>query len=289
MRCGAERRPGCAEPAVHRQRRRHPPRRRGRGLRARRAAPTWRASALPWPTPSTPSAPAVTGLDAEAAELVQLIADALLAGKRPLIVSGASLGEKSIIEAAAQHRPGPEEPREERRPSAWWCRKPTAWAWPCSAATRQTPRWNALTTGKADAVIVLENDLYRRADAAKVDAALAARQGGDRRRPPAHRHHRHGPPGAVRIQLRRRRRHPGQPGRPCPALLPGVRAELLRQRHPGARGLALAARAAQHPAGQGRRLDPAGPGHRRRAPPCSSAAGRASRMPRPTPRSASRA
>src|SRR5690606_39682158 len=32
----------------------------------------------------------------------------------------------------------------------------------------------ALTTGNADAVIVLENDLYRRADAAKVDAALAA-------------------------------------------------------------------------------------------------------------------
>src|SRR5690606_12188864 len=32
----------------------------------------------------------------------------------------------------------------------------------------------ALTSGKADAVVVLENDLYRRADAAKVDAALAA-------------------------------------------------------------------------------------------------------------------
>ena len=34
----------------------------------------------------------------------------------------------------------------------------------------------ALTTGQADAVIVLENDLYRRADATQVDAALAAAQ-----------------------------------------------------------------------------------------------------------------
>src|SRR5690606_27465556 len=31
----------------------------------------------------------------------------------------------------------------------------------------------ALTSGQADAVVVLENDLYRRAEAAKVDAALA--------------------------------------------------------------------------------------------------------------------
>lgn len=34
----------------------------------------------------------------------------------------------------------------------------------------------ALTSGQADAVIVLENDLYRRADVAQVDAALAAAQ-----------------------------------------------------------------------------------------------------------------
>ncbi|WP_241357311.1 molybdopterin-dependent oxidoreductase, partial [Escherichia coli] len=31
-----------------------------------------------------------------------------------------------------------------------------------------------LTSGQADAVVVLENDLYRRTDAARVDAALAA-------------------------------------------------------------------------------------------------------------------
>ncbi|MGY8830955.1 MAG: NADH-quinone oxidoreductase subunit NuoG, partial [Pseudomonadales bacterium] len=48
-----------------------------------------------------PSAPAVNGLDADVGELVQLIAEALLEAKRPLIVSGASLGEKSLIEAAA--------------------------------------------------------------------------------------------------------------------------------------------------------------------------------------------
>ena len=47
-----------------------------------------------------PSAPAVNGLDADVGELVELIAEALLEAKRPLIVSGASLGEKSLIEAA---------------------------------------------------------------------------------------------------------------------------------------------------------------------------------------------
>jgi NADH-quinone oxidoreductase subunit G len=60
-----------------------------------------------------PSAPAVTGLDAEAAELVQLIADALLAGRRPLIVSGAS-GREEHCRGRGEYRPGPEEPREER-------------------------------------------------------------------------------------------------------------------------------------------------------------------------------
>lgn len=48
-----------------------------------------------------PSAPAVTGLDSEALELAQRIADALLTAKRPLIVSGASLGSSALIEAAA--------------------------------------------------------------------------------------------------------------------------------------------------------------------------------------------
>src|SRR5690606_36239620 len=47
-----------------------------------------------------PSAPAVAGLESDAAELAQRIAQALLAGQRPLIVSGASLGSQEVIEAA---------------------------------------------------------------------------------------------------------------------------------------------------------------------------------------------
>src|SRR5690606_31603350 len=47
-----------------------------------------------------PSAPAVAGLESDAAELAQRIAQALLAGQRPLIVSGASLGSQAVIEAA---------------------------------------------------------------------------------------------------------------------------------------------------------------------------------------------
>ncbi|EPM99812.1 NADH dehydrogenase subunit G, partial [Pseudomonas syringae pv. actinidiae ICMP 18804] len=37
----------------------------------------------------------------EALELAQRIADALLAAKRPLIISGSSLGSTALIEAAA--------------------------------------------------------------------------------------------------------------------------------------------------------------------------------------------
>ena len=120
-----------------------------------------------------PSAPAVTGLDSEAVELVQLIADALLAGKRPLIVSGASLGEKSIIEAAANIAQALKN-REKNASISLVVPEANSMGLALFGGESADAALEALTTGKADAVIVLENDLYRRADAAKVDAALAA-------------------------------------------------------------------------------------------------------------------
>ena len=48
-----------------------------------------------------PSAPSVADLDPQAQAFAQRIADALLAAKRPLVVSGNSLGNKALIEAAA--------------------------------------------------------------------------------------------------------------------------------------------------------------------------------------------
>ncbi len=65
-----------------------------------------------------PSAPAVAGLDEEARQLAGRIAEALLAAKRPLVVSGASLGSRALIEPRrTSPRPWPTARRPAR--SAW--------------------------------------------------------------------------------------------------------------------------------------------------------------------------
>ncbi|HSC83311.1 MAG TPA: NADH-quinone oxidoreductase subunit NuoG [Pseudomonas sp.] len=125
-----------------------------------------------------PSAPAVNGLDAEAGELVQLIAEALLNAKRPLIVSGASLGEKSIIEAAGNIASALKN-REKNASINLVVAEVNSMGLALLlgeeiAGKSLDAALEALTAGQADAVVILENDLYRRADAAKVDAALAA-------------------------------------------------------------------------------------------------------------------
>lgn len=127
-----------------------------------------------------PSAPAVEGLDSEAAELVKAIADALLAAKRPLIVSGASLGEKALIEAAANIASALKN-REKNGSISLVVPEANSMGLALLLGEKLGGKsvdaaLEALTAGQADAVVVLENDLYRRADAAKVDAALAAAQ-----------------------------------------------------------------------------------------------------------------
>ncbi|MFP6847519.1 MAG: NADH-quinone oxidoreductase subunit NuoG [Pseudomonas sp.] len=125
-----------------------------------------------------PSAPAVNGLDADVVELVQLIAEALLEAKRPLIVSGASLGSREIIEAAANIASAL---KNREKNASISLVVPEANSMGLALLLGETfagksvdDALQALTTGQADAVIVLENDLYRRAERAKVDAALAA-------------------------------------------------------------------------------------------------------------------
>lgn len=119
------------------------------------------------------SSPAVADLDAATSELAQQIADALLAAEQPLVVSGTSAGSDAVLQAAANIA------------SALHARDKKA------SITLTVPEANSLglgllggesidaaleqlRSGKADALVVLENDLYRRADAAHVDAALAA-------------------------------------------------------------------------------------------------------------------
>ncbi|WP_286973612.1 NADH-quinone oxidoreductase subunit NuoG [Pseudomonas sp.] len=120
-----------------------------------------------------PSAPAVNGLEPEALALVKQIADALLAAKRPLIVSGASLGSRAIIEAAANIASALKN-REKNGSINLVVAEANSMGLALFGGKSLDDALQALTSGAADAVVVLENDLYRRADAAKVDAALAA-------------------------------------------------------------------------------------------------------------------
>jgi NADH-quinone oxidoreductase subunit G len=118
-------------------------------------------------------APPVPDLPDEECALVIEIAQALHRAHRPLIVSGTSCGSEAVVQAAAN----------------------VAWAL-CSKDRRAellftVPEANslglalmgggdlqdalqALQDGQADMVIILENDLYRHADAKVVDAALEA-------------------------------------------------------------------------------------------------------------------
>ncbi|WP_263141948.1 NADH-quinone oxidoreductase subunit NuoG [Pseudomonas sp. RIT-PI-AD] len=125
-----------------------------------------------------PSAPAVAGLDAETSALVQRIADALLAAKRPLLVSGASLGSKALLEAAANIASALKNRSKEGSISLVVSEANSmglALLLGDDAADKSLEAaLQALTSGQADAVVVLENDLYARVDAARVDAALDA-------------------------------------------------------------------------------------------------------------------
>ena len=120
-----------------------------------------------------PSAPAVEGLEAEGQELAQRIADALLAAKRPLLISGASLGEKSLIEAAGNIAQALKN-REKNASISLVVPEANSLGVALLGGESVEAALDALIAGSADAVIVLENDLYRRASQAKVDAALAA-------------------------------------------------------------------------------------------------------------------
>lgn len=122
-----------------------------------------------------PSAPAVDGLETEARELVQRIAAALTNASRPLIVSGASLGDKALIEAAANIASALKN-REKNGSLSLVVPEANSLGLALLGGESVDAALQALSSGQADAVIVLENDLYRRADAAKVDAALAAAQ-----------------------------------------------------------------------------------------------------------------
>ncbi|MGH9356036.1 MAG: NADH-quinone oxidoreductase subunit NuoG, partial [Terriglobia bacterium] len=117
------------------------------------------------------SAPGVNGLTAEIQALAGRIAGALKSAERPVIISGASLNTEEIIQAAAN--------------VAWaLCRagKPAGLSFTlpeCNSfglglmpAKPLRELTEAVRKGEVDTLVIVENDLYRRAPQAEVDALL---------------------------------------------------------------------------------------------------------------------
>lgn len=116
------------------------------------------------------TAPAVPGLDADARELAVEIARELAAAERPLVVSGTGSGSLAVVQAAANVAWALG--RKRGRPAEIFYAVPE-----CNslglALLGGRPLEDAFDVD-ADTVVVLENDLYRRAGAAAVDRFLAA-------------------------------------------------------------------------------------------------------------------
>ncbi|UVL63497.1 NADH-quinone oxidoreductase subunit NuoG [Pseudomonas sp. B21-032] len=120
-----------------------------------------------------PSAPAVDGLDAEALALAKRIADALVAANRPLVVAGTSLASNALIEAAANIAKALKL-REKNGSLSLVVPEANSLGLAMLGGESIDAALDAVIEGKADAIVVLENDLYSRVAAAKVNAALAA-------------------------------------------------------------------------------------------------------------------
>ncbi|MDD5330605.1 MAG: NADH-quinone oxidoreductase subunit NuoG [Sulfuricella sp.] len=120
-----------------------------------------------------PDAPEVPGLDAETAALAGRIALSLSAAGRPLVVSGTGCGSPAVIRAAANvamalGRTG--------QPAELCLVAPECNSFGAALLGGEgiDAALLALERGEAETAIVLENDLYRRADRAAIDRALQA-------------------------------------------------------------------------------------------------------------------
>lgn len=115
--------------------------------------------------------PAVTGLPVETMDLVKAAARELKGARKPLVISGTSCGSEAVLKAAANIA------------TALYSLNPSAGI---SLAFPETNSMGmAMTSGKrlseaftamADTVIILENDLYRRAEESQVDQFLQKAQ-----------------------------------------------------------------------------------------------------------------
>lgn len=118
-----------------------------------------------------PSLPAVTKLSPEAEAFARQTADALRAAKRPVVISGMSYDFATVIKAAANvawslHQKNPAAGIVFTLPEC------NSMGLAMMGGHRLNSAFNAVINDHADAVIIIENDLYRHAATAVVDKFL---------------------------------------------------------------------------------------------------------------------
>jgi len=117
-------------------------------------------------------APAVPGLSEEYGGMAQRIAQALLAAQEPLVVSGTGAASEAVLHAAANIAMAL--CNKGRTPSLALCvPEVNSLGVAMLQADSADMGLRALVNDKADALIVVENDLYRRAPAELVDGAFS--------------------------------------------------------------------------------------------------------------------
>ena len=118
-------------------------------------------------------APPVPALSDEMRALASRIAQGLRDAERPLVVSGTSLGSEAVLHAAANVAWAL---CDTKRPAHLCLTVPESNSLGASLLDGGSleAAFQAVQSGTAETVIILENDLYRRTDAATVQAFLAA-------------------------------------------------------------------------------------------------------------------
>ncbi len=116
-----------------------------------------------------PDAPEVSDLPEEIRELARVIADALMSAKRPLVVSGPTCRSLAVIESAANVAKAL---CDIGRPSSLSLITPECNSFGLELMGARPLNEALALPGKVDALIILENDLYRRLPAKHVDEFL---------------------------------------------------------------------------------------------------------------------
>lgn len=118
------------------------------------------------------AAPTVDGIEPELQSKIDVIVQALAGAKKPLIISGTNAGSLEVIQAAANVAKALKG-RGADVGITMIARSVNSMGLGIMGGGSLEEALTELETGRADAVVVLENDLHRHASATRVNAALA--------------------------------------------------------------------------------------------------------------------